>query len=534
MRRRLNALVGAAVFALLLPGAPAVYAHAFSQPYDLPIPLWLFLTGAGAAVALTFAVLALFSAAAPGLHGYPRLNLLRFGVARGIADPVVLFVLQAIAVGVLLLIIVAGLIGHQSPFKNIAPTMVWVLWWVGMAYISALIGDVWALVSPWRICFAWAEALYRRLSGGGELSLHRPYPRRLGTWPAVLLFLGFAWTELVWQGGETPRNLALLALLYSAITWLGMYIFGRERWHRQGEAFAVAFGLLARFAPLELRVREPTLCESCPAAPCAGHDGTCVNCYACFTRAAPVDREWNLRPYAVGLLTDGPVPVSLMVFAVLMLSTVTFDGFTETPAWVALMSAIDSLPGIDLSPAARRFGGGATLTVVLSLALVAFVGLFLVVYRLFADFMAFATNLGVPSADPHWSASELARAFVLTLIPIALAYHLAHYLSFLLIAGQLIIPLSSDPFGIGWNLFHTTHYRIDIGIVGAKFVWYTAVTTIVIGHILAVYLAHTMALRVIGDHRRALKSQVPMLFLMVSYTMISLWILAQPIVEYQK
>jgi hypothetical protein len=104
----------------------------------------------------------------------------------------------------------------------------------------------------------------------------------------------------------------------------------------------------------------------------------------------------------------------------------------------------------------------------------------------------------------------------------------------LLIAGQLIIPLSSDPFGIGWNLFHTTHYRIDIGIVGAKFVWYTAVTTIVIGHILAVYLAHTMALRVIGDHRRALKSQVPMLFLMVSYTMISLWILAQPIVEYQK
>ena len=99
MRRRLNALVGAALFALLLPGAPAVYAHAFSQPYDLPIPLWLFLIGAGAAVALTFAVLALFSAAAPGLHGYPRLNLLRFGVARGIADPVVLFVFQTIAVG---------------------------------------------------------------------------------------------------------------------------------------------------------------------------------------------------------------------------------------------------------------------------------------------------------------------------------------------------------------------------------------------------------------------------------------------------
>ncbi len=83
---------------------------------------------------------------------------------------------------------------------------------------------------------------------------------------------------------------------------------------------------------------------------------------------------------------------------------------------------------------------------------------------------------------------------------------------------------------MGWNLFHTTHYRIDIGIVNAKFVWYTAVTTIVTGHMLAVYLAHVMVLRVIGRHRPTLRSQAPMLALMVGYTMISLWILAQPVV----
>jgi hypothetical protein len=125
----------------------------------------------------------------------------------------------------------------------------------------------------------------------------------------------------------------------------------------------------------------------------------------------------------------------------------------------------------------------------------------------------------------------LARRFVLTLLPIAIAYHVAHYLPFLLLAGQLVIPLASDPFGVGWDLLGTSLYRIDIGIVDARFIWYTAATAIVAGHVLAVYLAHATALGVFGDPRRAVRSQIPMLVLMVGYTMVSLWILAQPIVE---
>jgi hypothetical protein len=121
--------------------------------------------------------------------------------------------------------------------------------------------------------------------------------------------------------------------------------------------------------------------------------------------------------------------------------------------------------------------------------------------------------------------------FVLSLVPIAIAYHLSHYLSYLLIAGQYIIPLTSDPFGLGWDLFGTAAYRIDIGIVNAKLIWYVAVTAIVTGHALAVYIAHVMAMRVFPDRNAALRSQIPMLVLMVAYTMISLWILSQPIVN---
>jgi uncharacterized membrane protein len=129
------------------------------------------------------------------------------------------------------------------------------------------------------------------------------------------------------------------------------------------------------------------------------------------------------------------------------------------------------------------------------------------------------------------TALKVAKLFVLTLIPIALAYHLAHYLSFLLIVGQYMIPLASDPFGFGWDLFSTSLYFVNIGIVNAKFIWYTSVVAIVTGHIIAVYLAHVIAVRTFRNTKAALLSQVPMLVLMVSYTVLSLWILAQPVVE---
>lgn len=119
---------------------------------------------------------------------------------------------------------------------------------------------------------------------------------------------------------------------------------------------------------------------------------------------------------------------------------------------------------------------------------------------------------------------------MLSLVPIAIAYHVAHYLSYLLIAGQFIIPLASDPFGFGWNLFGTLDYRVDIGIVNARFVWLTAVVTIVLGHVVAVHLAHATALRAFANGRAAVNSQIPMLVLMVGYTVTSLSILAQPVV----
>jgi hypothetical protein len=133
--------------------------------------------------------------------------------------------------------------------------------------------------------------------------------------------------------------------------------------------------------------------------------------------------------------------------------------------------------------------------------------------------------------EPFATTDFLLRRFVFTLVPISLAYHVAHYFSYLLIGGQYAIPFLSDPFLLGWDLLGTASYRVDVGLVDPRLQWYVAIIAIVLGHVIAVWLAHVTALRTFSRPRTALATQLPMLALMVAYTMCSLWILSQPIVE---
>jgi hypothetical protein len=521
-RSRLR-IAGAAPAIALSLGLPLpAHGHAFAQRYDLPLPLSLYIAGAGAAVAFSFVVIALALRGA-STREYRRINLLHWRLGRALAHPATVFFFRLMSVAVLALVVYAGFFGRQDPFRNIAPVTVWVIGWVGIAYASVLLGDLWAVLNPWRTLFSWAEFVHRRLRSGRELSLRLPYPQWLGVWPAVVLFAVFAWAELVWHDRDVPAKLATVLVAYSIITWSGMLAFGREMWLRCGEVFSLVFGLLARFAPTEARVSNPALCKACSTPCCRDTPGECINCYACLERAAFTERQWNLRPYAVGLVARRPVSTSMMALVLLMLSTVTFDGFRETPLWADIYELLLTAPGVR-SVLIDLYGGGTDMaTVIDTLGFVGFPLAFLIVYLAVSGLMCMATGNAV-------SSGPLARLFVLSLVPIAIAYHLAHYLSYLLTVGQYIIPLASDPFGFGWDLLGTRLYFIRIGIVDARFVWYTAVLAIVTGHIAAVYLAHVIALGVLSTPRLAFRSQIPMVALMIGYTMVSLWILAQPIV----
>lgn len=423
----LRSLASGAVLALAVPSGQAG-AHGFGQRYDLPVPLTLWVAGAAVAVALSFVIIGLVVRGTPRGRGYPRLNLLRWRAGRLLADRRVRGVARVLSVALLVLVVTAGIVGDQNPTRNFAPVWVWVIWWVGVAYISALAGNLWAVVNPWAALFGWAEALSRRF-GEGQLALGLPYPPALGMWPAVVLFAAFAWAELVYSGRTIPAQLALMIVVYSLIAGTGMLLFGRAVWLGHGDPFAAAFGLLARFGPTEVRVTNPALCRRCATG--CGSDGACVDCGDCFDRARPAERQWNLRPYAAGLLGMGAVSTSMVGFVLLLLSAVTFDGFTATPAWAGLESALYAA----LTPL-----GGSRLTVIGSLGLVAFPLAFGLVYGLFAVWMARA-------AGGELSPATVARLFVLALVPIAIAYHLAHYFTFLLSRGSS--PSGSPPIPSG-------------------------------------------------------------------------------------
>jgi hypothetical protein len=422
--------------------ATAAEAHGFGRRYELPVPLWLYLGGAAAAVALSFAVVAGFAREARRAPATARFPLIPERCRSG----------EAVAAALTFAVVLAGWFGDQNPLMNLAPTAVWAIWWVGLAYLSALCGNLWAAANPWAGAFAWAEAL-----AGRKLSLGLSWPAALDLWPGVGLVFLFAWFELIYPEAAVPARIAIAALLYSVLTWAGMALFGHALWLERGEAFALAFGVFARLSPLSRERGRPA--------------------------------------------TNAAVALVLLVLA-----SVMFDGLLATPIWAGL-AALAPLPPIP----AETAGLCAT-------------------WLLFIASYAGVSALIARAVGGGHSTGEIGRAFAFTLVPIALAYHVAHYLPFLVVQGQYLIPLLSDPLGHGWDLFGTAGWRVDSTVVGPRFAWFVAVAAIVLGHIAAVLLAHRRALVRFPAPLPARRGQLAMTGLMIAYTVASLSILAAPIV----
>jgi hypothetical protein len=282
-----------------------------------------------------------------------------------------------------------------------------------------------------------------------------------------------------------PWFVATAALVYSVITLAGMFLFGRDAWLEHCEGFTVLFDIVGRFGPVEAERDEA---------------GRIIAVY--------------LRPWGVGLLRPAPAGWDRVVFVILMLSTLAFDGIIVTPRWQDFIGALAPL-WTPLGPLGFFFAR--------TLGLVLLTVAFLLV---FITFMELVVYLGKRNVDMTATIS----AFALTLVPIALVYNAAHNYSYLVVQAQAIVPLLNDPLGKGWSLWPAVAgFKPSFALAQASTVWYAQVVLIVLGHVIAVYLAHLRAGERFRTAQRVLLSQYPMLLLMVMYTMTSLWILAQPI-----
>src|SRR5215204_5165118 len=424
MRRR---SILALTLLLLLVALPSqAFAHGLGQSQNLPLPFWLYLFAAAAVVLVSFIQISVSVNEQHTLARYPRRNLLAIGALRAVLTSRPLLIgLRLLSVVLFLLVIISGIFGVQAPSANFAPTFVWIIWWVGLSFFTAFVGNIWPLINPWQVLFEWAEGLASVVGLKRGLHLGEKYPERWGIWPALVLYAGFIWIENDFVGSATPLYIAVLAVNYSVLTWGGMLVYGKETWLQKGEAFSVYFGIVGRFAPTEVRVSDPQICHQCSSKACQEEDGAggCVNCYECFAKAPPEDRELNLRPPAVGLSFAERVSPDRLVFVVFLLASVSYDSLLGTPPWVRL-EYLTSLPE--------------------TLGIVVVPLVFLGVYLGFV-------KLSQLLSEGYISFGQLAPAYVYSLVPIAIAYLVAHYYTLLLVQGQAIIALLSDPFGWGWD-----------------------------------------------------------------------------------
>ena len=388
---------------IVLPAAAAAgsmvtwpaYAHGFGERTELPVPLGYFFIGAGLAVALSFVFISVLVKVSTEAS-YWRFNLIGSGWSRAtLTSPLVLLPVKLLSVFLLGLVIATGFGGGSDPLINFSPTFVWVVWWVGMAIAGALVGNIWALTNPWKILFAWAESLYRLIRPGRELSLGREYPAKYGIWPALVLFALYTWVQDAYPNSDVPAQIAIMVVVYSVITLGGMAIFGKHQWLKKGEAFSVVFGLLSRFSVTEVRVTDRDACQTC-STECQDLEGECVDCYECFERAKT--REINLRPFAIGLGRNEPVTNDVLALVVLMLATVTFDGFSATSAWVEFQTFVVDLFGT---------GGGEIFN---SLVLADTLGVLLVPVGFFLVYLFFS-KLMAGSVDGRTRGGQNIRLF---------------------------------------------------------------------------------------------------------------------------
>ena len=455
------------------------FAHALASRQDLPIPAWLFAWAASIVLIASFFAL---SAAwrEPRFEDEHRRPLGERLSAALLSLPVQVLC-GAIGVFLLGVAVYAGLRGTEAPDRNFALTFIFVTCWLGFPFFSAIFGDLFRPFNPWRAVGRAAGGAFARIAG--QRPAHLAYPERLGRWPAAVGLFAFVWIEVVY--GRTsivsvdiePHAVAVAALVYSVYTLAMMAVFGVEVWCERGETFSVYFGMFGRLGIFGPR------------------DGGL----------------YRRRPFSAA--TDWAVLPGSTAVVIASIAATSFDGAQDGAFKDAIEKTFEWFTdrGVGLTTGLRL-----TDTIFMLLTFAAVGGVYLLGVR------GMRTVPGAPSFK------QLRTGFAHTLIPIALAYLVAHYFSFFVFQEHAQFGyLLSDPLGTDHtDLFGTVSNEVDYKLLSANAIWYVQVAALVVGHVIGLMLAHDRALVYWPDYRKATASQYWMLAVMVAFTCFGLYLLS--------
>ncbi|QLH79965.1 hypothetical protein HZS55_09280 [Halosimplex rubrum] len=387
---------------------------------------------------------------------------------------------RALSVGVLLVVLATGFVGPREGVRNFALLLVWVGWWAGYTATTYLVGDTWSALNPWRAPLAAVRWVRERGDDGGDdsgddsggdadrrddsLVGGASLPTSWGVWPAVAGLLALVWLEVVSPVGENPRLLAGVVLAYTLATVAGSLLVGTA-WFERVDPVSRVFAAYGRVAPLR-RDADGSLSVRLP--------GTA--------------------------LTEDPLPErpGEVAFVVALLWVTTYDGLVATPTWAAAVQPLVE--------------AGVPALAVYAVVLLAGFALFLAVYRL-------AARRVRETADTYVTARAIERWFAPALLPIAAGYHLAHFLGYFLGLAPALAAVATSPFAPPAS-------PLALVLPG----WFGSVKLLFVlgGHVLAIWVAHSLAFELFPGVLAAIRSQYPSVVVMVFYTMTSLWVITQP------
>jgi hypothetical protein len=484
------------VGAALIP--TTVFAHALGASFPLPVPLWLYLAAAAVAVAASFVVSVLVVK--------PPVDPPRYAV-RTIPDRAAW--VGGIGLRVLGLVWWYGIIATGWLIGGITylpAVLFWIGIWTGLPIVAAILGNPWPALSPFRTTYDIFDALVRRITGGRRLDLGLPLTN-LGRAPAVVLLFIFIVLELVWPDRLNPVSLATVLAVYTGLTLAGMVLFGNVAWLRSFELFEILNGWFGRVGPIGRRTKRTSLCSDCSELCNPGH---CVDCAECIAARESGDQRVELRWWITGLTETTRAGATDAGFILFALAGVTFDGLQETSLGGGILSILFPPLAEAFSPLVASYLAPITM-------LAGVFVIFVVAFTLAAYLLRLIGEAG-GGGESRVPLGRVAGIYAPTLLPIAAGYLVAHYFT-LVLQGIAWLPLLLvDPVALAPVL--------DLIPIAA--IWYLSVGAIVGGHIAAVVLAHRLALR--DQAWRPILAGLPLVVLMIGYTILSLWIIAQPIV----
>lgn len=474
-------------------------AHTGGQGFILLLPSELYMAAGAVVVAASFLLISLIPSTMFVKIEQLQRRLIVLG-AFGRKGRLALSCPSFLSLFVCLFLIFAGKWGSRDPLSNPLPLFVWTVWWIGFTYLHLLFGNLWAYLNPWSgLCRAAA-----RFPGVKRWVEQPPfrYPRRAAYWPAVIAFLVFVWIELIYPSPADPAVLANLVSSYLVFNFCGILFFGERSWLKYAEAFSVFFRVISWLSPFS--VRNPRCLRKHCEPECS---------------PSPSDKNsWVVEITLPGLnlLSVRPRSLSSVVFILLVLSSVSFDGLSKTFFWMALIGE---------NP--LEYPGRTTLMIANTAGLLGVFAALAVAYMAVLSVAKILSDIGGAGA-------RVFGVFALSVVPIAFGYHFAHYLPIFLVDIQYALKAVSDPLARGWDLFGTADIPIITSFLSARSqviaIWYAQMTIIVGAHVAGIYIAHSLALRLAPRTKSTIIGQAPLTALMVGYTLFGLWLLSAPAV----